>query len=153
MRFKKLLVVMVAVCVQMANAHEGHDTPGALPTPPNGGKIAEASHASAHAAGEKEEAELFLEGKLEGTMLKIFPHALDATDQSAFKTLKPGAKLTMVDLKLELPRAKKTSVLNVNAKQDYWESDIGKVTEKRILIYATVLDGSEKKTAKIQIER
>lgn len=144
---------MIAVCVQAANAHEGHDTPGALPTPPNGGKIAEASHASAHAAGEKEEAELFLEGKLEGTTLKIFAHSLDAADQSAFKTLKPGAKLTMLDLKLELPRAKKISALKANAKQDYWESDIGKVAEKRVLVYATVLDGAEKKTAKIQIER
>ena len=150
---RKLTLLAFALMGAMANAHEGHETPGALPPPPNGGKMAEAAHASANHHDGKPEAELFIEAKLEGTKLKLFPHALGPTDMNAFKALKPGAGLTLTELKMELPRSKKTTVLKPAQKDGFWESEIGQVSERRLMIWATVMEGPEKKTAKIQIEK
>lgn len=149
----KLTALAFALIGTIANAHEGHDTPGALPPPPNGGKMAEAAHAGTDHHNGKPEAELFIEAKLEGTTLKIFPHALGPTDMNAFKALRPGAGLTLTELKMELPRSKKTTVLKSSQKDGFWESEIGQVSDRRLLILATLMDGSEKKTVKIQIEK
>lgn len=149
----KLTLLAFALMAAMANAHQGHDTPGALPPPPNGGRMAEAAHTGGDHHGGKPEAELYLEAKLEGTKLKLFPHALGPTDMNAFKALKPGAGLTLTELKMELPRSKKTTILKSSQKDGFWESEIGQLSERRLMIWATVMEGSEKKTAKIQIEK
>lgn len=146
-------VLLAGIIGASASAHEGHESPGALPLAPNGGKIAEAAHAGADQHHGKGEAEIFIEAKLEGTKLKLYAHALGPADQTVFKSLKPGANLSFVEVKMELPRTKKTTILKVAAKEGFWESELGSVAERRLLILATVMDGAEKKTARIQIER
>jgi hypothetical protein len=148
---KSIFALMIALCLISFNAkaHEGHDTPGALPPPPNGGKLAEAAHSVAHSGGAVE-AEIFLEGKLEGSKLKIFAHALK---DSSFETLKPSANLVMKELKIEAPRAKKTTSLVAKAASGFWEAEIGQQKERRLIVHISLLDGKETKTAKIQIER
>ncbi len=145
-----LLIATMGLLSSTGSAHEGHDTPGALPPPPNGGKLAEAAHEGGHAHGAKEEAEIFVEAKLDGKKLKVFAHALEG---STFKTLSPSASLSLSEVKIEQPRSKKTTVVPVKASGNYWEADIGQVSDRRILVYASLMDGKEKKTAKIQIEK
>lgn len=99
---RKLTLLAFALTGAIATAHEGHETPGALPPAPNGGRMAEAAHAATDHHEGKPEAELFIEAKLEGTKLKLFPHALGPTDMNAFKALKPGTGLTLTELKMEL---------------------------------------------------
>jgi hypothetical protein len=148
-------------------AHEGHDSPGALPPPPNGGRIGAAEnpvhkekeeHEHKEGEGEehedeKEEAELFLEAKLEGTLLKIYPHLLEPERSMVFKSLKPSANLKMEEVKIELPRSKKTYVVGFKVNDDHWEADTGKVKDRRLLIFPTVSEAGTRKTTRIQIEK
>lgn len=153
-----------------STAHEGHETPGALPPPPNGGRIAEAAHAEEaghkehtdeekghdHKEGEaehEEEPELFIEAKLDGTKLKIYAHSLEADNTMVFKSLTPGPKLVLMQVKVELPRSKKSFVVSGVVSGDHWEVETGKTKDKRLLVYPTIKDGLEQKTARIQIEK
>ncbi len=147
--FAFALIATIALTSASVHAHEGHDTPGALPPPPNGGKLAEASHSAPHAGG-AEETEVFLEGKVDGTKLKIYAHALK---DNSFETMNPSSKLVLKELKIEAPRSKKTTSLSPKTGQGFWEADIGQQKERRLLVYVTLLDGKETKTAKIQIEK
>ena len=134
-----------------AYAHEGHDTPGALPPPPNGGRLAELKHDGddkhAHGAGE---AEVFLEGKVEGSKLRIFAHELNG---KSFKTLNPGAELKLDKLEVEAPRSKKKINASAKTNANGWEADISALKERRFVVRATLMAGNERKSATIQVEK
>jgi hypothetical protein len=149
---KASLLAVSLLLVVPAYAHEGHDSPGALPAPPNGGKVAEASHSAAHEGG-AEERELFAEAKLQGSLLRIYALGLDAKNTKVWMPLPPSAALTLTDVKVEMPRAKKTNAVSVHATAGGWEGDIGAIKDRRIVVVATFLDGKEKKQAKIQLEK
>lgn len=140
-----------------AFAHEGHETPGALPPAPHGGKVGAAECDPSMKDHSKEKYEVFLEAKVVGSVLNIYPLGLGGDSTKVFKTLKPSDTLKISELKIEFPRSKKT--LNVPAKtlEDRWEVALENATERRFLVHAKVLDNhggnSETKTAKIQVER
>ncbi len=162
---KNALGILILGASLRSLAHEGHDTPGALPPPPHGGRVAEASHSEDHHEDheeegnheahkdEKEEVELFLEAKLEGTKLKIYPLALEASRSKVFKLLKPSPTLRLSDLKIELPRSKRAFSLKVTSATDFWEAQTGDFKDKRLFVHATLLDDEGKKVAKIQVEK
>ena len=168
MRFGFGLILLLAFSLS-SSAHEGHDSPGALPPPPNGGRIGAAenpahkekeAHEHEHEEGEgkdheeeKVEAELFLEAKLEGTLLKIFPHQLEPERSMVFKSLKPSANLKMEEVKIELPRSRKTYVVPFKVNDDRWEASTGVVKDRRLLIFPTVSEAGTRKTTRIQIEK
>lgn len=100
-----------------------------------------------------EEAELFIEAKLDGTLLKIYPLSLEPKNNKVFKLLQPSSKLEIIELKIEMPRSKQSKVLKAKAENGLWTAEIGFVKDKRILVFTTLSQDNEKKTAKIQIER
>lgn len=151
--FASLILFVAAVRV---GAHEGDDSPGSLPPPPNGGRIAIAEEAHHDEQGEEsheEGLELFLEGKLEGTKLKLYPHSLDPAKPMIFGKIQPSGALKLVELRIELPRSKRTYQVAFTIVGDHWEADTGKVKDRRLLLYPTVDEKGERKTARIQIEK
>ena len=149
---KLFLAALACLALNTAQAHEGHDSPGALPPPPNGGKVAEASHSTAHKGG-AEERELFAEAKLEGSKLKLFAMGLDPTNTKVWQALVPSDKLSVAEAKIEFPRAKKAVPLNLKATAMGWEADLGSIKEHRLIVNATFMDNGEKKQTKIQLEK
>lgn len=150
--WKVLLAVALCCASAQALAHEGHDSPGALPAPPHGGKISEAAHSGKHEGG-AEEMELFVEAKLQGTTLKLYALGLDPTNTKTWKALNPSEKLSVTEAKVEMPRSKKIIPVALKAGADSWEAEIGSVKERRIFVHATFVDGKEKKQTKIQLEK
>jgi hypothetical protein len=134
-----------------ALAHEGHDSPGALPAPPNGGKVAEAEHASAHKG--EESIELFAEAKIQGTKISVFALGLDPKNPKVWKPIAPSSNLVLTDVKVELPRSKKTIVVPIKAEGAKWQGEVGAVKERRLIVLATFMDGAEKKVARVQLEK
>lgn len=148
-------LILLAAVVNVY-AHEGDDSPGSLPPPPNGGRIAiaeESHHAEDGKEAHEEELELFIEGKLEGTKLKLYPHSLDPAKPMIFGKTQPSATLKLIELKIELPRSKKTYQVRYSVVGDHWEADTGEVKDRRLLLYPTVDEKGERKTARIQIEK
>lgn len=147
-----LLLFHFCLSAGPAYAHEGHDSPGALPPPPNGGKMAEASHAGAHAGG-AEERELFIEAKLQGSKVLLFAQGLSATNTKVWQALSPGPELKVIEAKIELPRAKRSLPVTLKVNGKGWEGDLSSVKEHRLIVVVDILDGKEKKTAKVQLEK
>ncbi len=148
---KQAFLTAIVFLACNAGAHEG-DSPGALPAPPNGGKIAEAIIPGSTSDAEGV-LELYLEAKIDGTKIKIYPLNRDPKNPKVFIAAKPSPQLVLSELKVEQPRSKKTATINPIASTNFWESDIGAVSDRRLIVHATIVDGKEKKVSKIQLER
>ena len=151
------LFFLLSLTAWHLHAHEGHDTPGALPTALFGGRLGAAEELGGHQEGEEhehdDESEIFIELKLDGSTIKIFAHALDPKDPSTFTRLSPGPELTLTTLRIEQPRTKVTGDFRCVQTGDHWETSIAQVTAKRMIAYVTLRAGAESKQAKIQLER
>lgn len=132
-------------------AHEGHDTPGALPPAPHGGVVQEAAHKSAHAGGAPEE-ELFFEAVYKDKKLSLYPLALSPESTTTFKPLKPG-DLSGVEAKVEMPRAKKTEKLGLTPGPNGFEASFDAKDASRFIVHVTAMHKKEAKVAKLQIEK
>lgn len=70
--------ILLAVCFTATGfAHQGHDTPGALPAPLHGGKVKEAMAKG----GKKSASELFFEAAYEDKKLTVYPLVLTADNK------------------------------------------------------------------------
>lgn len=148
----KQMVLGLSIMVgAWAYGHEGHDIPGSLPPAPHGGKVAEVEHEVEPTA--KDAQDYYLEAKLEGNQIKIYPLVLDNKNKKIFKAVSPSTDLQMTELKLEMPRAKQAKSLVIKTEGTYWVADVGEIKERRILVHSSISDKNLKATAKIQIER
>lgn len=135
-----------------SQAHEGHDTPGALPPAPNGGRVQEAQHKKAHAPDAKEP-ELFFEAVYKDKKLSVYPLSLGPVDMSLFKAVSPKSELQGVTLKVENARSKKVETLTAKITDSAIEAAFDPKDGKRFIVYVSALHNGEAKDAKIQVEK
>lgn len=152
------LCLVVLIAATRVRAHEGHDTPGALPTAPFGGRLGAAEDDGSHEHSESEhehedESEIFVEVKLVARSLKIFAHKLEEKDPSTFVRLTPGREVALKSILIEQPREKKSSTVPFTLQADHWEASIASIAAKRLMVHLTLQVGDETKKAKVQLER
>lgn len=153
-----MLSLVVLITAARVGAHEGHDTPGALPTAPFGGRLGAAEDDESHEHQESEhehegESEIFVEVKLVDRSLKIYAHKLDEKDPSTFVRLMPGREVVLRSVSIEQPREKKNSTVAFTPQTDHWEASIASIAAKRMIVHLTLQAEDETKKAKVQLER
>lgn len=136
-------VVGMLVASSQALGHAGHGTPGSMPVPPHGGKVAEAK-------GGKNE--LFFEVKYGDGKFEIYPLVVGVDKQ--FQAV-PVADVKP-KFKIENPRTKKSE----GAKSDEMPADKGQgwtvpflaKGANRLRVHIEAAYKNEKKNAKIDVE-
>lgn len=134
-------------------AHGDHEGPGALPPPPNGGRVEEAKHHVEHA--EKEEAkedELFYEAFYKDKQLKIFALLLSESDRTMFKPLS-ATEFSRVSVKVEFPRAKKFQDLTPTVSKEMIAAPFDPKGANRFIVHVSAFHNNELKEASIQLEK
>lgn len=133
-------------------AHEGHDTPGVLPLPLNGGKLGEAVHK--HDPSKKgDEKELFFEVVFKGKEVRVFPLVLTGKKNDSFKKLSPKKDLKDIKVSAEFPRSKRTETLKVSLSDDKILAPLDPKREYRFFLNVSAMHEGELKVAKIQVEK
>jgi len=140
---------MALVCPTL-RAHEGHDTPGALPPSPHGGVAAEAEHKVAHKEGAPED-ELFFEAVYKNRKLEIYPLLLSPQNTAIFKELSPK-ELKTVEVKVEFPRTKKIENVSFALGEKAIEAKFDPKGANRFVVHVSASHKNEVKVAKVQIE-
>lgn len=153
-KMKKLLVFTMICLGRLGLAHEGHGIPGALPPAPHGGVVQEAGHVGEdkHAHG-KEETELFFEVVYKDKELSIYPLALMPDKTNAFVPVGAKTALSKIDLKAELPRAKKVEKLTPKIEDEAIKAAFDSKGVNRFIVHVGAEFEKEMKLAKVQIEK
>lgn len=149
-------------------AHEGHDMPGAMPPAPHGGEVKAAEepegehhhdgkeakdddHEKGEAHEHGEEKEVFFEVVYANKLVKVYPLTLDPKNPKIFSSL-PTKSFSAVEMKIELPREKKTESVKVTVQESHFEIAFD---PKKAFRFFTLVSGKfegEEKKAKIQVE-
>lgn len=148
-----LIVGIFILSVSLAYGHGDHSVPGALPPAPHGGIIKEADHAGKDEhEGKEEETELFFEAVYKNMSISLYPLTILPNNTNMFKGLSASKDLSKVNLKIEIPRLKKTESVQVKILEDSITASFDPKKANRFIIHVTAEYQKEVKTAKIQVE-
>lgn len=152
----KTLIVITILLTSLSWAHDGHETPGALPLAPHGGVLAEADHIHAgskhHDHSKANEEEVFFEAVNKKGLIKIYPLELEPKHHKSFKNrklslfMKPKIYVTN-------PRSKTKFEGQLKANGDHWLLDISSLKGRRFILNLSALFKNAKYEVDIQIEK
>lgn len=151
---KTKLVLWAALLCVGGFAHEGHEVPGVLPIPENGGKLVEAvpeeKPGHKHSADEKE---LFLEVLYKDKEIQIYPWILGGKKLDSLIAVSPFKDLKDIQVSVQLPDQKTPQVLKHSLKPGLITAPVDLKKAYRFTVIASVVHEKEKKVAEAKIEK
>ena len=151
---KKVLLILVSFYIF---AHEGHETPGAIPPAPNGGVLNEAKHIhhgskKGHDHHKEMKREIFFEGRFVNDGIRIYPLELGPKNFKVFTELKTSQ---FKNIKFKIMDARKNKELEAKVTQDEksWSLLVKSKRVRRFIVHIDGLLGEARYQAKAQIER
>jgi len=147
---KILMTIIAGVMLSSGSAlfaHAGHKLPGAIPPPPNGGKVEEAE-----TVGGNGKAELFFEVTYKKGTVTIYPQTITDANPSVFTPVS-AKELTEVSVSTEIPRKKKKHPLKVKNDGKILVAAFNAKRANRFFVHVAATYKNEKKFAKIQVEK
>lgn len=127
-----------------SSAHEGHDSPGALPAAPHGGKVKEAMVKG----GKKSAGELFFEVTFENKKLTVYPLVL-AIDSKDFE---PAPKAEVGKVVIRVKAKSGETKLSLKPTANALESSFDSKGLNWFDVYISAVHKDEPKEAKIHFE-
>lgn len=125
-------------------AHEGHDSPGALPSAPHGGKVKEAMVKG----GKRSASELFFEVTYQDKKLTVYPLVL-SSDSKEFVAA-PKSEVGKIGVRVKSKSSKKK--LSLKPASGSLEASFDSQGMNWFDVYVSALHKNESKEAKIHFE-